>query len=709
MLASHVAEGAHEALTSPIARMLPFKQDQGQSFSSMMSNKYLSQDGSSLTIEQLMTEFNEYKARVKAEMDHKSLFKQLGGLALSTVGLFLTALTGGISQFLGASYSMGLSTFSIYCRTEDISLKNIYSGLFKQETPTVSDPSFFIDQEVSDAKRFNWGKALKFAIYGSMIAGGIVMIGGAITQFIASLTSTQVPVPSSRIIETIQIQSESTVMIIENAYSYSTASISSFQIKPFSTPISSLATSGFIAALVSLTFMTRKANWKDSGRMIDKYTTENLIEDLILEIQTYPEELALLFPQLLERFQYTHLSRFWGFSSAYVSTALYNYQKNPSTFELPDESIKKLESIIDEKLGVKGTHSKKIISDYRNKKVTLPVFLDRIRSEIGRISGEIELIYGEINSIFGFLVDDVLQRIQNPRNSFANPDYKFSIEVLDNLISNLKVMFNEKASKCQEIIKKYKEINKPLKEYSLQQHNVRNPHYFKNLRSGETTKAYLFGFMCADAYIVSKGSSKGQIGIAVKRGDEVILQKFKNELSVDNTIKHRTIFHRYKGEIKEYFQSRLRFICQPMWRDLLNLEFSSSKTLRKKVPSVIQDLVLRAKEIATKSGKKIDWRRTKEGQTALAWLLGFYDGDGSLALGKYGCLYSASKEFLESVKDVFGITKHHVKVKVEGGEEVFVFDNKIISKGYYYLMLDKWLFTAIMQSYHNSLKRKRPV
>ena len=86
---------------------------------------------------------------------------------------------------------------------------------------------------------------------------------------------------------------------------------------------------------------------------------------------------------------------------------------------------------------------------------------------------------------------------------------------------------------------------------------------------------------------------------------------------------------------------------------------------------------------------------TNWGIVALAWLLGYYDGDGTLDMRgnqMSARIYSASKEFLEQIKEIFEI-EYSVLTNTEPGEMRIVFGKPIVSRGYYLLTLGIKVFT----------------
>ena len=95
---------------------------------------------------------------------------------------------------------------------------------------------------------------------------------------------------------------------------------------------------------------------------------------------------------------------------------------------------------------------------------------------------------------------------------------------------------------------------------------------------------------------------------------------------------------------------------------------------------------------------------------ALAFILGFYDGDGTL--DKRGNqmsarIYSSNKKFLDQVKEVFEI-ENDVLNNTKPGEISYIFGEPVVSRGYYLLTLGVKVFTGMLRSFSDSMQRKRP-
>lgn len=90
---------------------------------------------------------------------------------------------------------------------------------------------------------------------------------------------------------------------------------------------------------------------------------------------------------------------------------------------------------------------------------------------------------------------------------------------------------------------------------------------------------------------------------------------------------------------------------------------------------------------------------------AHAWLLGFYDGDGTYVGGSQGRIYSTNKKLLYDVKSLFEIKN---KVYLQTDISSYLEDGKDIpDKLVHGLNLGPIVFQSMMDSYLFSLDRKR--
>jgi len=437
----------------------------------------------------------------------------------------------------------------------------------------------------------------------------------------------------------------------------------------------------------------------------DTYNTLELIKDLRYEIQLLSEELALLFPERLiqkrgNAYSNRLLSQLWGLSVNYISALLYKIKKG-SDLIISEEALLQLQEKLEERLGAKALGCFGIIKKYQHNKITTLKFVDTLEKELGRVSGEIEATDEELGLILGGthgFIKGILRRMKTPTFFDYNPNYKFSKERLSEFKDSLYEIFGSRAKKCFDLLNRYVTLNPDLKEYSNQQYTINKPNYFKNIEENPEA-SYWFGFLRADG---SRSGAPYQLTIELSAKDTDHLEQFAKviEFPLDR-ITFRTRFKWYKGELKEYEAARVKFICKPMAKDIDKLGFQSSKAEQKFIPNYVIQALKKARQT------NIDWSLTSPGKVGLAFLLGFFDGDGHYAGSRYAEICSSSKKFLEQIKELFEI-KNKVVTGVAPGEESWCFDQKYVSGGIYTLTLGPKLYDKIINSYIKSMKRKRP-
>jgi len=287
----------------------------------------------------------------------------------------------------------------------------------------------------------------------------------------------------------------------------------------------------------------------------------------------------------------------------------------------------------------------------------------------------------------------------NPSYNIYNPNYKFSLERLKQFNEYLEIILGGKVKNCMQLIEKYKNSNPDLKEYKSQQFTIRNPYYFNNLNKPE--KFYWLGFLCADGYLVKSLKKKYyRIGIELSIKDRDRLESFADVIGFPlKRIKKRIKYTKDQyGSITANEMAYVLFGCKPMFKDLKSYELTYSKL--QKLPKIINKLIVQAKKESSQLDmNKINteffsisklWYFTDSGILALAWLLGFYDGDGSYLGGNSALITSSNVILLNQIKNVF-----EIKNPVRSYE-----NSNSISLG-------PDLFKAMMYCYENSMKRKR--
>ena len=443
----------------------------------------------------------------------------------------------------------------------------------------------------------------------------------------------------------------------------------------------------------------------DETSTSDTYITLELIEDLRYELQLLSEELSLLFPERLVQkrgnaYSNRYLSQLWGLSINYINALVYKI-KQGSDFVISKEALLQLQERLEERLGAKALGCFSIIKKYQDNKITILKFVDILEKELGRVSGEIQVTDKELGLILGGthgFIKGILRRMKTPTFFDYNPNYKFSKERLGEFKDFLYDIFGSRAKKSFELLNRYETLNPDLKEYSKQQYTINKPHYFKNIEENPEA-SYWFGFLRADG---SRSGAPYQVTIELSAKDKDHLEQFAKviEFPLDR-ITFRTRFKWYKRELKGYEAARVKFICKPMAKDIDELGFQSSKAEQKFIPNYVIQALKKAKQ------STIDWWLTTPGKVGLAFLLGFFDGDGHYAGSRYAKICSSSKKFLEQIKELFEI-KNKVVTGVAHGEESWCFDQKYVSVGLYTLTLGPKLYDKMINSYMDSMKRKRP-
>lgn len=221
---------------------------------------------------------------------------------------------------------------------------------------------------------------------------------------------------------------------------------------------------------------------------------------------------------------------------------------------------------------------------------------------------------------------DIVKKIRYPLWKHYNPDYMFSKEVLSSFKKIIIEKIGIKAIKCLELIEMYERCNSDLKDYPNQQYEVRNPHLFSIIKN--KIQAYWLGFLMADFYI---NKITKQIGIEVSVKDKNHLKKFCKIIGLDySRIHERNRTFQYKGEKRTYKLAYLEFGCKPMMNDLIKLGFWDPQYEKKCifVPNFYNRELL------------------------LAWLLGFYDGDG---IQDRTQVCSTNRNLLKEIKKLFHI------------------------------------------------------
>ena len=281
-------------------------------------------------------------------------------------------------------------------------------------------------------------------------------------------------------------------------------------------------------------------------------------------------------------------------------------------------------------------------------------------------------------------LSDLKQRMTNPKVRGYNPNYKFSLENLNILKANLR----KRAPEVILFLDKYLKENKDLEEYSNQQYcKSLKVHFFQNINTLE--KAYWLGFLYADGSVKDFYREKPWyrilIDLSIKDRDQLV--RFCNSIGLDPSqyIKTRSRKKKYRENIKTYHLAYVHFRCKPMVKDLVNLGFCGSKSKIKTLPKIFMNM-----------------NNAFKRKLFLAWLLGFYDGDGEMNSTR---ISSSSREFLQEIKRALRINSK-IRLAFDIGKKSYL-EGVIAKKSHWRLALGVSIYKEMMQNYKNSMPRKR--
>lgn len=280
-------------------------------------------------------------------------------------------------------------------------------------------------------------------------------------------------------------------------------------------------------------------------------------------------------------------------------------------------------------------------------------------------------------------LSDLKQRMTNPKVRGYNPDYKFSLNNLNTFKSNLR----KRVPEAIIFLDKYAKKNKDLEDYSNQQCcKSLKVHFFQDINTLE--KAYWLGFLYADGSVKELYREKPWyrilIDLSIKDRDQLV--RFCNAIGLPfHYIKTRFRKKKYRGKIKTYYIAYVHFRCKPMVKDLVNLDFCGSKSNTKSLPPIFNDI-------------NNEFKR----KLFLAWLLGFYDGDGEMNSTR---ISSSSREFLQEIKSALRISSK-IGIVHEKGKKSYL-EGVVAKKTHWRMALGVSVYKEMMQNYKNSMPRKR--
>lgn len=234
---------------------------------------------------------------------------------------------------------------------------------------------------------------------------------------------------------------------------------------------------------------------------------------------------------------------------------------------------------------------------------------------------------------------------------------------------------------------------KPTPDYQMYNHHPDfKRKYFSDIIT--TEQAYWVGFIFADGWIIIEHKKSGdyyRMGLQLSIKDKKILFKFCEDIGLNSKyIKYRDIGSAFSE--KKYPMCEIRWGDQNFALDLINLgmeyEYSEEKGRRVKTPRLPN---LRSRKLM------------------LAFLLGFYDGDGTRGYDKdtgriRPRIASSDKDFLLQIKNYFRIEYQISSTEIK---KFNIRTRKLVKILGSRLHIGIELFEEMLRAYDKSLERKR--
>jgi len=189
------------------------------------------------------------------------------------------------------------------------------------------------------------------------------------------------------------------------------------------------------------------------------YPTLKLIEDLRKALRRHSEELALIFPNRVKKYSYKKLSILWTDYENFIK----NLKRRRSGYKIESEMLDILRRKLTNRFGDKSNKCSKTIQLYYDNEITMNQFFDIVTFEMGRISGEIEVTDEEMGVVLQGTKSYIHDKIHLIRTKY--PKCKFSLERLNYMEKNIKLILGENSKKILALIHKYRDLNPDLKLY----------------------------------------------------------------------------------------------------------------------------------------------------------------------------------------------------------------------------------------------------
>jgi len=316
----------------------------------------------------------------------------------------------------------------------------------------------------------------------------------------------------------------------------------------------------------------------------------------------------------------------------------------------------------------------------QNEKFIYPTnkFIEDLRKAIKNILPKKELLYGKRLSdrnLSIYLGQKKSHIFQIKKNCKRNANFFLDLKLFEEYEQSIILKFGDKCKKALILIKRYKSLNTLMKEYK----HIYNYHpnikldYFKNIDIKE--KAYWLGFIYADGGLSYQTPEKKFIrfyfGLDIKDKDSRdMVYRLANTIGIEE----KYVKPCSRGNM-------LQFV-------IIN-------------NTIANNLNNHGVIIGKRKSKNIELPDLGDRALNLAFLLGYYDGDGTEGST---VISSGSKKFLEQIKEKYEI---NYDLRYRKSESI-INGRKVKGEGWD-LALGANLFNEMMKNYQFSMPRKRKI
>ncbi|MFX1497402.1 MAG: LAGLIDADG family homing endonuclease [Promethearchaeota archaeon] len=316
-----------------------------------------------------------------------------------------------------------------------------------------------------------------------------------------------------------------------------------------------------------------------------------------------------------------------------------------------------------------------------------------MRKEIYTTLNFIKDLLKRIDSLLGRHIsqEDLSVQILNQHKSHItrklvyskdNPQYLLTKELVSNWINALKVN-NCYSSKIEEVINKYSRYNDlpSNRNYIFKKNPNLQLKYFEIISSKE--KAYWLGWLFAEGNIYKKKDGQLVVSVQIDVKDGILIKRFIEDIGFN------------PKRVEYYKRTKYNKNREPYYSRIYRVRIKNRLFAEK--------LMIHGFPVGKKADK-LRFPKLNNKEFDLAFLLGFYDGDGSIQHNKCGkiteiSIFSNSKLFIEDIKSKFKLDyliREKRQCKKDGNLSIT-----------YDLSLGFTLYNNIIVNFDKSLPRKR--